>query len=186
MLMFWLLLMPFITFAGSEIEDAKLSIKSLMTPILAGQSKTRPKGTEKFRVDACPRKKIDWMKVLMMKEEATLDYKFKAGCDIEGTIKPKVFQSFPVNLKLRNIRSYSKVSSQNTITALLESKPILNIAMRSGTLSGNKSHVKFEADYQVQINPMSDKAIDKNLGGELRISEINGKKVNIKEKILVN
>jgi hypothetical protein len=27
--------------------------------------------------------------------------------------------------------------------------------------------------------------VDKNLGGELRISEINGKKVNIKEKIMV-
>lgn len=78
------------------------------------------------------------------------------------------------------------MTSQNTITAQLESKPILNIAMRSGILSGNKNNVKFEADYQVQINPMSKKAIDKNLGGELRISEINGKKVNIKEKILVN
>lgn len=186
MLILWVLLLSFLTFGGSEIEDAKLSIKSLMAPLLAGQSKIRPKGTEKFRVDACPKKKIDWMNVLMMKEEATLDYKFKVGCDIEGTIKPKVFQAFPVNLKLRNIRSYSNVTSQNTITAQLESKPILNIAMRSGILSGNKNNVKFEADYQVQINPMSKKAIDKNLGGELRISEINGKKVNIKEKILVN
>lgn len=186
MLIFWVFLLSFYTFATSEVEDAKLSIKSLITPILAGQSQTRPKGTEKFRVDTCPKKKIDWMNVLMMKEEATLDYKFKVGCDIEGTVKPKVFQAFPVNLKLRNIRSYSNVTSQNTITAQLEGKPILNLAMRSGILSGNKSHVKFEADYQVQINPMSEKAIEKNLGGELRITEINGKKVNIKEKILVN
>ncbi len=186
MLTLWILLLSFLTFGGSEIEDAKLSIKSLMAPILAGQAKARPKGTDKFRVDTCSKEKVNWMNVLMMKEEATLNYKFKVGCDIEGTIKPKVFQPFPVNLKLRNIRSYSNVASQNTITAQVESKPILNIAMRSGILSGNKSTVKFEADYQVQINPMSKNAIEKNLGGELRISEINGKKVNIKEKILVN
>ncbi len=178
-------LIPTLAFASPEIEDAKRSIQSLIRPLMAGGPKTRPKGTEKFRVDGCEKKKIDWMGVLMMRESAELNFKFKEGCDIEGTIVPKVLQDFPAKLNLRNIQSYSKIETMNKVTANLEAKPILNLAMREGILSGKTSKVKFEADYKVQINPVEDKVVQKNLGGEIRISEINGKKVNIKEKIMV-
>lgn len=180
-----IVLIPTVVFAGSEIEDAKRSIQSLIGPLMAGASKTRTKGTEKFRVDGCEKKKIDWMNVLMMREKAELNFKFKEGCDIEGTINPKILQTFPANLNLRNIQSYSRIETFNKVTANLEQKPILNLEMREGTLSGKLSIVKFEADYSVQINPMQDKVIQKNLGGEIRISEINGKRVSIKEKILI-
>lgn len=171
--------------ATTEVEDAKRSIQELIRPLIAGASKTRPKGTEKFRVDGCDKTKINWMDVLMMKQEASVTYKFKDGCDIQGTIKPKVFQSFPAALELRNIQSYNKVESQNKITAMLEAKPILNLEMREGHLTGKNSRVKFEADYKVQLNPVNKNPVEKNLGGELRITEINGKKASIKEKILV-
>ena len=92
-------LIPAVVFAGTEIEDAKRSIKSLIRPLMAGGSKTRPKGTEKFRVDACEKKKIDWMGVLMMRQSAELKFKFKEGCDIEGTIIPKILQSFPAGFR---------------------------------------------------------------------------------------
>ncbi|WPU67091.1 hypothetical protein [Peredibacter starrii] len=171
--------------ASTEVEDAKRSIQELIRPLIAGASKTRPKGTEKFRVDGCDKTKINWMNVLTMKEEASVTYKFKDGCDIQGTIKPKVFQTFPASLDLRNIQSYSKVESQNKITAMLEAKPILNLEMRAGHLTGKNAKVKFEADYRVQLNPMNKNPVEKNLGGELRITEINGKKASIKQKILV-
>lgn len=180
-----LFLLPGLVYAQGEIEDAKRSVKSLIAPLMAGTRQHRPKGTEKFRVDGCEKKKIDWMGILLMRSSATLDFKFKEGCDIEGTIKPKVLQTFPADLNLRNIESYSKIQTINKVTANLESKPILNLEMREGVLSGATSKVKFEADYKVQINPVEDKVVQKNLGGELRISEINGKKVNIKEKIFV-
>lgn len=179
------LLIPAFAYASPEIEDAKRSVLALIQPLMAGSSKTRPKGTEDFRVDGCEKKKINWMDVLMMRETAKLDFKFKEGCDIQGSITPKVLQPFPANLDIRNIRSYSKVATQNTVTANLETKPILNLEMREGLLSGKKDIVKFEADYRVRISPMEKKTVTENLGGELRISEINGKKVSIKEKILV-
>src|SRR5687768_1539052 len=129
------LLIPSVVFAQSEIEDAKRSIRSLIQPLMAGNAKSRPKGTEKFRVDGCEKKKIDWMGVLMMRESASLNFKFKEGCDIEGTIVPKVLQPFPANLNLRNIQSYSKIETMNKVTANLETKPILNLEMREGILS---------------------------------------------------
>ncbi len=179
------LLIPGLAIASPEVEDAKRSVLALIQPLMAGSSKTRPKGTEDFRVDGCEKKKINWMDVLMMRETAKLDFKFKEGCDIQGSITPKVLQPFPANLDIRNIRSYSKVATQNTVTANLETRPILNLEMREGLLSGKKDIVKFEADYRVRISPMEKKTVTENLGGELRISEINGKKVSITEKILV-
>lgn len=169
-----------------EVADAKKSIQSLISPLLPGKSKERPKGTEDFRVDGCEKKKIDWMGVLMMKTTAKVEFKFKEGCDVQGTIEPKVFQPFPAVLDLRNIQSYQKVSTQNKITTSLEAKPILHLNMEEGVLTGKKGVVKFSADYEVQINPVDRKnPMEKNLGGELRITEIYGKKVSIKEKILV-
>lgn len=179
-----LLLSPVI-YASPEIEDAKRSIQELIRPLMAGGSKQRPKGTEKFRVDGCEQTRINWMDVLTMKQEASLNYKFKEGCDIQGTIRPKIFQSFPTALELRNIRSYNRVEGQNKITADLDTKPILNLEIREGLLTGTSAKVKFEADYRVQLNPVNKNPLEKNLGGELRITEINGKKTLIREKILV-
>ena len=181
---FILLLIPFLAYGNSEIEDAKRSIQSLIRPLLNGGGQARPKGAEKFRVDTCEKEKINWMDVLFMRKEATLTYTFKEGCDIQGTITPKVFQPFPAKLALRHIDSYQEVQGQNRIMAQLESKPILNLEIREGLLTG-KHKVKFEADYKVQINPMEKNPVEKNLGGVLRILELNGKKVNITEKILV-
>jgi hypothetical protein len=178
-------ILPQVLWAQTPIADAKKSIQSLIQPLMASNSNKRPSGTEKFRIDGCDQKKIDWMGILFMKESATLTYKFGPGCDIEGTITPKLFQSFPAKLKLRNIKSYSNLVTLNKITANLQAKPILNLEMTQGQLTGLKESLKFEADYSVQINPTAKNPVERNLGGELRILEINGKKSMIKEKIFV-
>lgn len=172
------------TFAASaQIEEAKVSIRTLIQPLI-GQNSNKPKGTEKFRVDACERNKINWMDVLLQKEEAEMEFIFKEGCDLQGKVKPKVLSPFEANFDLNNLQSYKKVETKITISADLQTKPILKLEMRKGILSG-KHILKFEADYRVRINPNASKDVDENLGGELRISEIDSKKVNIKEFILV-
>lgn len=170
---------------ASEIEEAKTSVLALIQPLLSGSSETRPKGTEKFRVDQCERYRIDWMAVLLKRADATLTYRFSTGCDIEGVIRPEILTPFPAKLKLRNLQNYTNVESINKISAMLEAQPILNLEVRNGLLSGSKSKVKFEADYRIRINATSGKTEPENLGGELRITEINGKKMAIKEKIMV-
>lgn len=186
--LFLLLLFPYQINAATkqEIKEAQASIKALIAPLIPGAARKRPKGTEKFRVDTCEKHKINWGDVLMMRKSVSLDYSFKTGCDIQGSIVPKVLQSFPAELKLRNLDNYDKIQSQNKITAGLEAKPLLFLEMRSGVLSGKKGKVKFEADYQVRINAFKPNSpLEQNKGGEIRINEIYGQKVNIKEKIIV-
>jgi hypothetical protein len=170
-----------------EVEEAKKSILAMIRPLLANSKQNKESTLPKdFQLQGCDKHKINWMNVLLMKEKAELVYVFKTGCDVEGTINPRIFQTFPVDLKLRNLASYQKISTQNKITATFESKPVMLLEMTAGELTGAKGVVKFDADYRVQLNPMSkDKPVEKNLGGEIRIHEIYGKKTTIKEKIMV-
>ena len=169
-----------------EVEEAKKSLIAMIRPLLANSAKKESAGPKDFRLEGCDKHKINWMNVVLMKEKAELSYVFKPACDVEGTITPKMFQSFPVNLKLRNLSSYQKIATQNKITASFESKPVMFLEMSDGELTGPKGVVKFDADYSVQLNPLNkENPVEKNLGGEIRIHSIYGKKTNIKEKILV-
>ena len=175
-----------ITAPTQDVKEAQISIKALIRPLIPGQNKTLPKEVKDFRVDLCEKHKVNWMNVLLMRETVTLEYKFKEGCDIQGTITPKVFTPFPSKLALKNLKSYEEIETQNKVTASIETKPLMFLEMREGKLKGKKGIVKFEADYQVRLDPMKKKdVVEENLGGEIRILEIHGKKVSIKEKIKV-
>lgn len=177
---------PQLSASADEISEARQSISSLISPLLPGTRKAISKLAKDFRVDKCQTEKVNWSDVLMMRKSVTLVFKFKEGCDIEGSVTPKVFSAFPAEFKLRNLKLYDRVQSMNTVRSTFESKPIMTIELREGILYGRPGKVKFEADYQVQIDPLNrQKPVEKNLGGEVRISEIGGKKVSIKEKIFV-
>lgn len=179
------LFLSFTAVASREIEDVKTSIQSIIAPLIAKSGPGKPTPPKGFRIDKCEKKNINWFNVMTMKEEVTMEFKFSPGCDIQGSLKPKIFAPFPARLDLRNIKSFSKMTSENRITATFENSPILNLEITAGELVGDKTKVKFDADYKLQINPLNPTGIEKNLGGELRIKEINGKKVSIKEKIYV-
>lgn len=171
----------------SEVTEAKASIRSLIAPLLPGKSKAPSSAAKDFRVDQCQREKIDWSDVLLMRKSVTLEFKFKDGCDIEGTITPKIFSPFPVELKLRKLENYDRIRSMNRVGASFESNPLMDIALREGVLWGKKGKLRFEADYKIRLDPVNQKnPVKENLGGEIRISEIDGKKVSIKEKIKID
>lgn len=172
--------------AKNETEEAKKSLKALIEPILQRQIKDPKAALGEFSVEKCEKHKINWMDVILMRESAALTYSFKPGCDIEGTVNPTVIKPFPVDLKLKNLQNFTRLESENKITPTIESMPIMNLAVRAAKLTGKNGLVKFEADYAVRINPMKKKnMVEENLGGEIRITEIYGKPVTIKEKIKV-
>lgn len=171
------------TLSQKDLELAKKSIEALIKPLIPVKNKS-PVAPDGFRVDKCEKfQAVDWREVLLMKKDITLEYKFKEGCDIEGTIRPKVFSPFPASLNLRNLQRYKKVESENKITSRLEAHPVMKLDIISGTLTDNIGKIRFEGDYQVQVNPLSkDNFVDKDLGGEIRIKQIYGQKVSITHK----
>lgn len=166
--------------------QAKKSLRALIEPILKKSVPDPKKIIKDFSVEKCKHHKINWMDILFLRKEISLSYSFKPGCDIEGTVYPKIIKPFASDLKLRDLDHFNRLQSENKITASLEAKPILNLEVRTARLSGPKGIVKFEADYRVRIDPLKKKTqVEENLGGEIRITEIYGKKVSIKEKIKI-
>jgi hypothetical protein len=174
-------------YATTETEGAKKSLRALIAPILQGSGKSPKALLKDFSVEKCEKYQINWMDVIMMRKSAALTYNFKAGCDIQGTVYPTVFKPFTTDLKLKNLDKFTHLVSENKITATLESMPVMNLEIRSAKLTGDKGVVKFEADYSVRIDPLKkDNVIQENMGGEIRITEIYGKTVSIKEKIKID
>ncbi len=181
-----LIFCPLVSQASQEVEEAKKSLEALIEPILQSTKKGQGHDPSGFRIDQCEKSKINWMNVLLLKEKATLKFHFAEGCDIQGTLAPTLFTTFPAHLVLRKLPSFNQLETENRITASIENKPVLNLAIRNGTLDGPKGKLLFEADYAVRLDPAKSKnMMDENLGGEIRIRELFGKKVEIREKILV-
>jgi hypothetical protein len=172
-------------FGSSEVEGVKQSLKALVKPILQKTGSDNNPAKD-FSVEKCEKYKINWMDVILMRKSATMTYTFQPGCDIEGTVTPKVFVPFNTDFKLKNLQDFTHLLSENKITASLESEPLMNLEIRKAKLSGTKGVIKFEADYSVKIDPLNKtKPIKENKGGEIRITEIYGKAVSIKEKITI-
>ncbi len=165
-----------------DIEEAKKTIQSVIGPLLVRTPKEKTSG---FRVDKCEKHRINLEDLLLIQKSVTMTYKFREGCDVEGTVNPKILTPFPLKMALKNAGNFQEIISHNKITANLELRPILQLNTTAGELKGKKGVVNFEVDYQVRLNPLEGKEGQKNLGGELRISQIYGEKVNIKEKILI-
>lgn len=184
----FLLLIPGLTIAApqKDISEARESIKALISPLVQRTLKKLPAGLEDFEVKGCDKHNINWREFLTFQSGFTLTYKFKEGCDIQGSVTPKLLQPFPASLEVRNLMDFKKVDTMNKITSTIESRPTLFLEMREGKLLGKKGKVVFEADYSVKVNPLKrEDPIEENLGGEIRISEIYGQKVSIKEKIMI-
>lgn len=173
-------MLPLFCQANTKISDAKESVSSLIAPLI-GEIKKK----NKFRVDQCQKEKINWSQVLLSPlSEYPLHFKFADGCDVDGTVNIKAFDKFPADLKLRNLSSFTELHSLNKFSMTLEAKPILNLEILEGKLTG-KNQVRFKASYSVRLNPTSSNGLNENLGGTITFTEINGKSVNITEKIYV-
>lgn len=169
-----------------SIDEAIQSVKALVQPLLMGGKNGIKHRPGKFTVEKCEKHKVDWTAVLLRQSSAALTFTFKEGCDIEGTITPAVFTPFPIELKLKNLDEFNQLVTTSKITSSIESKPVLLLELTEGQLKGAKGVVKFQANYQVRVNPIEKaRPIDENLGGELKISEIFGNRVQIKECIKV-
>lgn len=175
--------LPAFAASNQDISYAKKTIQTLLLPIMA---KTGQKPSHDFRIDQCEKYKIKIEDLLLSQKKMVIDYKFKDGCDLQGSISPKIMQEFPIKLDIRHAADFHQILSTNKITADLDFRPTMILESRSGLLKSKKGDVEFELDYRIKINAMAE-GEDKHedLGGEIRINKIFGEKVSIKEKIKI-
>ncbi len=171
MYIFIYFLLSFVIHAQTEIVDAKKSIQELVST------------DGKFRVDKC--EKINWDDLMLITKRTELKFEFKDGCDIKGVISPKLLNWFPIDLEVRNIPHYNRLIATGFISAILEQRPVIKLEIKDGTLLNEKSKLGFEGNYKVRPGLGLDKSLTKKLGGEVMITNLNGKKLPHPEKILI-
>ncbi len=179
------LLLPVMALSETEVEveETRASIGALIRPLMPGQKGRAAPGGLGF--EACEKHKIDWSSLILQQRPTTMEYTFREGCDIQGKITPQVFRSFPIDLKIKGLQRFDRIQATGTMSAELEARPVFKLQIREGILSGKNSRALFETDYAARPQVREGSTEMENLGGELRIREINGKSVSIKEKILV-
>lgn len=180
----FLLLSPLLAAENPNVAAVKQSLRTILAPILSKNLGKKDVGSSHFSIKECEKTKINWRKFLLLQDELKLNFSFKKGCDVEGTVGPKPFTPFPAKLAVRNLYGFKELETTNKLNSTLETNPIISLTISQGTLKGPNGDVQFEAEYDVRIDPLNrEDPVKEDLGGTLKINQIYGKKVSIKEKI---
>ncbi len=177
------LMLPVLALSKTEVDETRASIAALIRPLMA--SSKAPVTEGELRFDTCEKHKIDWPALVFRQRPTVIEFTFREGCDIQGKITPQIFRPFLIDLKLKGLERFDRIQATGTMSAELEARAILKLQLREGLLTGKNARARFESDYSVRPNIGENGTQMENLGGELRISEINGKMISLKEKILV-
>jgi hypothetical protein len=140
------------------------------------------KQISEFSTKKCDVNRMKWGMLFMRKKSFKQNYHFKKDCDIEGEIEFQIDEKFPVNVKLNDFKSYTRVSM--TLIMSMDKKRRLSIIATSGTLHGPKI-IKFSGSYSTRVRVSSSGLEFINSGGVIDVSQIDDQKVNISQKIII-
>lgn len=164
------LILPFNSYASE-----KASIEELLKKLFSHKV-----SKDQFKVHNCSFQESKWLTLLLGGPSFEEKLDFKKGCDLEGKFRPRMRESFELPLKLRNFNPYQDFKSTAQILMTLDFNPKLQINLKDAKLVGNKKEVVFDLIYSATVNPLNEDILEKDLGGELHIKSINGKKENKK------
>jgi len=179
----WLLFFTFFVYPSKHDEENSIQSIKLILRTITTERKTNQEKLNHFRIDNCQDPKINWAQILTSHSQASIKFKFKEGCDLNGEINPQFIKPFKINLDLRNLFHFTTFQSDNQISAILERHPILKLEITNGLLKGLNSEVKFNANYSIRIKSSNEMTKAEYLEGEIIITEINSRKIKIIHKI---
>ncbi|MBI3543537.1 MAG: hypothetical protein HY075_09720 [Deltaproteobacteria bacterium] len=173
-----------ITQAAEGSEEARIIMQLVRTlvPPKKELAKFDPKA---FCIAKCPIPRTKWVQFIFG-VPFTQSFKFDECCDIEGTTTISQ-KPFPVDLKLKNLGEYARVTMTVTVTVAID------MAKQSGDVSWSAAEGKlftksgeaseFTADYALAINAHGD--VTENRGGHIHLSRIKGKSTSIDGDLLI-
>jgi hypothetical protein len=135
-----------------------------------------------FSTKECDVSILKWGMLFMMKKPFKQRYQFKKDCDIEGEIKIQLDRDFPVNLKLNDFKNYTSVSM--TLNISMDKRKKLTVSATNGVLNGPRK-IQFSGNYSGRVRISSSALEFINAGGYIDVSQIDGQKVNIRQKIII-
>jgi hypothetical protein len=174
---------------GTEEKKAPISqekISSALKHVLKILSRqTLNDGLVTFRVNTCEANPIEWIKMAMTKQPKTFSYRFKEGCDVDGTFTAAFEKEFPINMNLKNLYDFNQ-TQMNVIQKMSKGQKGVRYHFEAvtGTLKSPSEMVEFKARYEIEFNIFNGEPLEETQNGMLTITKVNDKAVLIEEKLL--
>jgi hypothetical protein len=172
-------------FAGktnASTENVSDDVAKLIQALFPLKGKSNLKN---FKTQKCKNEKEKWMMLLLGSQPFTSNVKFNKQCDMQGSYTAKLATPFPINFKLRNLKKFNAIKGNILIKFIFEPSPQIQLELQNTKLMGEPS-VTFNANYAVEVEPLGQNPIKKDLGGQVFIKKINGKKINKKYPLKLN
>jgi hypothetical protein len=135
-------------------------LKKTFTKLIGNDAK-------KLKTSGCKINKELWTQLLVTKKEFKETIKFNKDCDLEGTFTVKMSESFPMKLKIKNLKNFNYFQTNAKIDLKFTNQDtVLSLNFDKSKLSGNNL-IFFSSDYSVSIDPFSKDLIKKHLGGKI-------------------
>jgi hypothetical protein len=161
-------------------KEASAAVEKIVALFSPSNNKTK----DGFRVDKCPIPKQKMMELAIFKQSFTHSFNFASGCDVSGVVTIKMDETFPLNLKVRNLKEYQSLASQVALTVGTTDGGInYKMNLSAGKLTGIKRNISFFGHYNYPLKLEEMKNLKTTGSGEVTITEIDGKKANYKKVI---
>jgi hypothetical protein len=171
--------------AGKKIlgPDEKLlsSIHDLMEILTLKKNYNQ---NNQFKVHGCDNGPLDWLKGALLNTPINKSYSFNDNCDASGSFEAKFNTEFSVSFKLRNLDDLNATTMKVIMSLNKQQAGIrYKFVVVEGSISSPSRQGKFNAEYQVNIDPMTGDALEGTQSGKITLTKFNDKEVNLSKKI---
>ncbi len=171
--------------AGKKIlgPDEKLlaSIHDLMEILTLKKNYNQ---NNQFKVHGCDNGPLDWLKGALLNTPINKSYSFNDNCDVSGSFEARFNTEFSASFKLRNLDDLNETSLKVIMSLNKQQTGIrYKFVVVEGSVSSTSRQGKFNAEYQVNIDPMTGDALEGTQSGKITLTKFNDKEVNLSKKI---
>ena len=171
--------------AADETDISFNKIAEIIETILSSMIVFDPDSESKLSIKGCKNYIKKWKRVFISNKKETFKYKFGNDCDIEGIILASK-NKININLSLRNVGEFERVSMGVPYNVLLGARPKVTFTIKDGlVLSEGEKKCEFSGTYDLIVDPFSRNLVHQDLGGKILFETYDGKEVNHQVKIKI-
>ena len=166
------------------VSDEQLFLASIheLMEILTLNKANLGKGI--FKVKSCDNRPIDWVKGAMLNSPINKSYIFNEACDVKGSFSASFTSEFPINFELRNLRDFNKTTMTVKMSISKARGIRYRFEVKEGLIASPARNANFNAEYEVDVDPMSGQALKGSQDGRIHLTKVDGKEVNATKKLV--
>ncbi len=129
-----------------------------------------------FNIGNCDGDPGTWVRAALTSTGVQKTYRFRDGCDVEGTFAASFYDAFPLRLKVRNLRAFTTAALRVKLRIRQEARGIsFRFEVPDGALVSPFHTVTFAADYEATVDPHAGVVKAESETGTVRLRAFRGR-----------